>query len=169
MNVCAELSYLAEKGAIVSAFELYRMRERSQLVVAALRSGMSVEEVRAKFQPELHAKILARTATPPWSPRIERRGAAVVWGYVYVFAAGPLVKVGMSDVGVASRWQNIRCSNPLLEPPLYVSGALGDHARQAERRAHEILAPYHETGEWFRCDRELAVKTVKTIEKEYAS
>lgn len=167
----AELRCLHEAGEQIDFAGLLRLRERARLVVEALNAGVPVEEVRAKFLPELHEEILSGRRQAQLNTRqrrLARTTTRVVWGYVYVFAAGPFVKVGMSDVGVTSRWHNIRCGNPLLEPPLYVSSPLGDRALQAERRVHELLSPYREGGEWFRCERSLAIDTVKAVEKEFS-
>jgi len=93
----------------------------------------------------------------------------IVGGYVYVFAAGDHVKIGLSWFDVERRWNTIRSSNPLLERPLYVSHELGERASKVEKSAHTALATYHFSGEWFSCDRALAVETVKNLVEEVAS
>lgn len=93
----------------------------------------------------------------------------LTWGYVYVFAAGDLIKVGRSDASVKGRWTNIKTANPLLEQqPLYVSPPLGKASRTIERAAHDALAAYRQTGEWFRCDRQLVIDVVKRTVAEHA-
>ncbi len=82
-------------------------------------------------------------------------------GFVYIFAAGDLIKVGFSAFDVDARWACIRSSNPLLEPPLYVTKALGEQrARLVERNVHDQLHQYHESGEWFRAPRQLVIDAV---------
>jgi hypothetical protein len=137
-----------------------------EAVVRELAAGVPMEEVRAKYEPELHQQIMERRGREE-AERIERATPApATSGYVYVFAAGALVKIGMSEVGVEARWYNIKCSNPLLEPPLFVTGPLGNLVRKVERGAHQALAEHREQGEWFRCDRQLAIDTVKRIVEE---
>lgn len=87
----------------------------------------------------------------------------VAHGYVYVFAAQTLVKVGMSKFDVYRRWHGIRTGNPWLEPPLYVSPPLLDRVSAMEQACHVALAEYRVSGEWFECDRTLAVETVKRV------
>jgi hypothetical protein len=84
-------------------------------------------------------------------------------GFVYVFAAGAHVKVGISQFDAESRWWTIRSNNPLLEPALFVSEPLGVRARKVEQAAHKELKPYHVNGEWFSCDRPHAIAVVKKL------
>lgn len=123
--------------------------------VALFRAGFTVRSPRL-LEPVFRKK----------PPRMRRIPVPPIWGFVYIFPAGPLLKIGISDVGVEQRWNNIRCGNPLLEPPVYVSPPLGKLAREVEREAHKALIQYHESGEWFRCSHELAVETVQRITKE---
>lgn len=90
----------------------------------------------------------------------------VPYGFVYVFGALNLVKIGMTQHSVYRRWHGIKTGNPWLEQPLYVTGPLLGHVVDVERACHAALTQYHVTGEWFECERELAIATVKRIEQE---
>lgn len=92
----------------------------------------------------------------------------VPYGFVYVFGARDLVKIGMTQHSVYRRWHGIKTANPWLEQPLYVTGPLLGQVIEVERACHAALAQYHVTGEWFECDRALAIATVKRLEEESA-
>lgn len=133
-------------------------------LVGEINSGMPIDVVREKYHPVLHASILAERALGAPIPRRSRFGAsAPTWGFIYVFAAGPYTKVGMSDAAVQARWVNIKSANPLLEPPLFVSKPLGNRTREIERRIHAALRDHLECGEWFRCERALVLETVRRV------
>jgi hypothetical protein len=85
------------------------------------------------------------------------------YGFVYVFAAQSLVKIGMTRYSIYRRWHSIKTANPWLERPLYVSPALFGRVIELERACHRALSAYHVTGEWFECDRALAIETVRRI------
>lgn len=123
-------------------------------VLRLFRAGFQVRAPRL-LEPKFHDKPFCGAPEPPPS-----------YGFVYIFPAGPLLKIGISEVGVERRWRNIKCGNALLEPPIYVSPALGKHHREIEMAAHKALAEYHESGEWFRCPREHAVETVRRLAEE---
>jgi hypothetical protein len=89
---------------------------------ALMLAGFQVRSPRL-LEPIFKPRRAARVPPPP------------AWGFVYIFPAGPLLKIGISDAGVEQRWNNIRCSNPLLEPPLYISPPVGKLAREIERGA----------------------------------
>lgn len=138
-----------------------------QTVMRLIAAGLPV---RPKWELEPNWKPKPGWSAPPIrrlkpvQPRKPVRVAPpAAWGFVYVFAAGDLVKVGMSDAGVKARWASIRCSNPLLEPALFVSAPLGNRAREVERRALQALSEYCAGGEWFRCAREEVIATVRRI------
>lgn len=99
----------------------------------------------------------------PRSLIVLRDELCVPHGYLYVFAAKNLVKVGMTKFSIYRRWHGIRSSNPWLEPPLYVSPPLMEKVSEAERACHVALAQYRSSGEWFDCDRGLALTTVRSI------
>lgn len=140
------------------------MREtKYEAAVREINAGVPMDDVRAKYSPELHRRIVEQRQREEDA----RRPAPATSGYVYVFAAGDLIKVGMSDAGVEARWYNIKCGNPLLERPLYVTGPLGNRTREVEKCAHAALSEHRESGEWFRCDRTLAIAVVKRIEQEF--
>lgn len=139
--------------------------------------GLSKDEII--YEADHHRAVALLLAgymvrSPSARERIEReaeRKLARKWqaqhpeheGYVYVFAAGLHVKVGISWLDVERRWATILSSNPLLERPLYVSPAIGKKALLIERAAHQELMPFHVSGEWFSCSRELAVAIVKKL------
>jgi hypothetical protein len=137
-------------------------------VMALLRAGLPVRHKR-ELEPQFQ-KPLPRNKPKPqpltFAPRRRKQAGPVTSGFVYVFAAGAHVKVGISETDVQGRWNSIRGSNPLLEPTLYVTAPLGSLARKVERAAHQFLSPHHEHGEWFRCTRDEAISTVKRLEKE---
>lgn len=139
---------------------------KAHRVVTLLRAGLQVRH-RRELEPKFHEPPGPGEARPMVRPTFRRKErTATASGFVYVFAAGAHVKIGISDTNVDQRWNSIRGSNPLLEPPLYVTAPLGDLARKVERAAHKFLSPHHENGEWFRCAREIAIETVKRLEKE---
>lgn len=139
------------------------MNERKPVVFYERDGKRAIRLFREGFQVR-HPSLL----DPVWrTKRCKRRPPVrLAWGYVYIFASGPFVKIGMSDANVKARWAAIKCGNPLLEPPLYVTSPLGNQVEDAEKQAHAALAKYHEIGEWFRCDRDLAIAVVKRIEQE---
>lgn len=128
-----------------------------QRALALFQAGFEVRSPRL-LEPNFYPKL----------PRPVRKSLPPVWGFVYIFPAGPLLKIGMSDVGVERRWNSIRTGNPLLEPAIHVSPPVGKLAREIERGAHQALDAYRESGEWFRCSRELAIETVQRMTKEHA-
>lgn len=144
------------------------METKYESIIRELNAGVSMDEVRAKYSPVLHQSVMERRQQKE-AKRLKWASAPNASGYLYVFAAGPYVKVGMSDAGVESRWHNIKCANPLLEPPLYVTGPLGNRVREAEKRAHAALSEHRKHGEWFSCDRDIAIAVVKRIELEMRS
>lgn len=85
------------------------------------------------------------------------------YGFVYVFGARNLVKIGMTMHSVYRRWHGIKSANPWLEKPLYVTGALCGRVIEVERMCHEALKAYRVEGEWFECERLLAIDTVRRI------
>lgn len=89
------------------------------------------------------------------------------YGFVYVFAAQSLVKIGMTMHSVNQRWYSIRTHNPWLEPALYASPPLSGDMPAVEKACHKALAAYHHSGEWFSCDRQLAVDTVIRVVKQF--
>lgn len=126
--------------------------------VALLRLGYMVRSPSARERIEREAEKKHQLAIPK-DPRC--------YGYVYVFAAADLIKIGMSLHDVEKRWRDIRVANPLLEPALYITSPLEQDVNRAELACHAALQEYRVSGEWFRCSRELAIETVKRIEKEY--
>src|SRR6185437_3330340 len=87
---------------------------------------------------------------------------------VYVFPAREYVKIGMA-MNAAQRWSELRTGNPLLESAAFVSEPLRN-ARKVEALCHERLAGYRVPGtEWFRCNRHLAVETVRQVIAEFAT
>lgn len=100
----------------------------------------------------------------PQSLILVRDKLCVPYGFVYVFGARDLVKIGMTAHSVYRRWHGIKTANPWLERPLYVSGPLLARVIEIERACHAALTQYHVTGEWFNCPRELAIETVKKLE-----
>lgn len=102
----------------------------------------------------------------PKSLILVRDKLCVPYGFVYVFGARELVKIGMTQHSVYRRWHGIKSANPWLEQPLYVTGPLLGNVVNVERACHAELKQYHVTGEWFECDRALAIETVKRIEQE---
>jgi T5orf172 domain len=87
----------------------------------------------------------------------------VARGFIYVFPAQKLLKIGMTEFSIYRRWHSIKTSNPWLEPPLYVSPPLMERVGTLEKECHAALAEYRKSGEWFECERDLAVATVKRI------
>lgn len=142
---------------------------KCEAIARELRAGASVDAVRSKYDPDLHRSITDRLRLNEESQAKWDSALPIIGGYLYVFCAGEHLKIGMSELDVDARWRCIRSGNPLLEPPVYVTGPLGPRVREAERRAHESLSDHREVGEWFRCDRELAVAVVKRIEQEFIS
>ena len=118
-------------------------------IVALLRDGLKVRSPRL-LEPDWKAKH----CKPPMPN---------TWGYVYVFAAGAHVKIGISECDVEKRWSSMRTDNPLLERPLYISPPLEKRCRVVEKKAHEALMEYHFSGEWFSCNRQLAINTVRSL------
>lgn len=100
------------------------------------------------------------------SNEIYRPRPGVPEGFVYAFAAGAHVKIGLSQFDPNARWWQIRSHNPLLEPALYITQPLGKSARKVERAAHKVLASCRVTGEWFTCPRDEAVEVIKKLEAE---
>ena len=88
------------------------------------------------------------------------------YGFVYVFAALNLVKVGMTRYSLYRRWWGIKVGNPWLEPPLYWSPPLMGEVFVVEKACHQALRKYRAVGEWFECPRLLAVETVQGIVAE---
>lgn len=136
--------------------------------VAAAMAGVSVAtamralaEMRKKLGPE-RRKYEKRARAHLQVPRPEDKPKEGQ-GFLYVFAAGEYVKIGITQFDVDARWWQIKCSNPLLEPPLYISPPVGDRARELEGMAHKALGEHRCSGEWFKCSRELAVETVKRL------
>ncbi|HXR93742.1 MAG TPA: GIY-YIG nuclease family protein [Steroidobacteraceae bacterium] len=82
---------------------------------------------------------------------------------VYVFAAREFVKIGVS-VDPMDRWKAILTANPMLEDPIFISQPV-PYAFEAESMSHRVLRPYlckaGVAREWFNCDCNLAVETVK--------
>lgn len=87
----------------------------------------------------------------------------VAEGFVYVFAAKTMLKVGMTRFSPYRRWHSIQTGNPWLEAPLYISPPLMKRVAAMEKACHAALAQYRRSGEWFECDRQLAIDTVRTI------
>lgn len=100
----------------------------------------------------------------PQSLVLVRDKLCVPYGFVYVFGAQNLVKIGMTQHSVYRRWHGIKTANPWLEQPLYVSAPLLGRVVEVERACHAALAEHHVTGEWFSCPREIAIETVKHLE-----
>lgn len=141
-------------------------------VMELLRQGVDVRHpaTHPEVQEGRRLQRLEENKQRQRSNRLERvkakaRAAALAKRKVqrlYVFAAGPFVKIGIAG-DVEERWRSIRGHNPLLERPLYVGVLLGTAARKFEREAHEKLRCYRRQGEWFLCSRWLAIETVKQI------
>lgn len=135
---------------------------------AAAMAGISVAtamralaDLRKKLGPERRqnaSRARAHLQVPKESAPAKKDD-----GYLYVFGAGEYVKIGFSQLDADARWWQIKANNPLLEPPLYISPAVGTQARELERLAHEALGEHRCSGEWFKCPRELAVSTVKSL------
>lgn len=87
----------------------------------------------------------------------------VAEGFIYVIPAQAMVKIGMTRWSMYRRWHSLRTGNPWLEVPLYVSPPLMDRVAAVEKECHAALAVYRKSGEWFECDRDLAVMTVRRI------
>jgi hypothetical protein len=84
---------------------------------------------------------------------------------VYVLAVGDLVKVGVAQ-DVAERIKALRCANPLIGEPAYVSRKLA-FAYGLEARIHRTLKEFSVGGEWFRFDAAEAVALTERLEAEY--
>jgi Meiotically Up-regulated Gene 113 (MUG113) protein/uncharacterized protein DUF4224 len=83
---------------------------------------------------------------------------------IYAIAAGSLIKVGVAK-DVDKRWRNLRIGNRAIEPVLYATKPLRN-ALRIEKLVHRDLARYRVGGEWFQCDRSIAIAVVKRIEQE---
>jgi hypothetical protein len=80
---------------------------------------------------------------------------------IYVISVNRmLVKVGRSqDPDARLRGLQTASSAPLtLEYAREITSAA-----RVEREVHQLLAPWHKTGEWFACDPDLAVMAIHSI------
>jgi len=108
---------------------------------------------------EVHPVLLYHKRAAALEKRLKKRLGDT---RVYVFPSRQFVKIGIA-VDIAERWSRLRCGNPMLEPALYVSTPMKSAAK-IEKAAHEALARYRVKGtEWFRCNRYLAVETVRLL------
>ena len=126
--------------------------------VALLRAGYIVRSPSARARIEREAEKKRNDQLQAQHPEHE--------GYLYVFAAGIHVKVGLSWHNIERRWASIFSSNPLLERPLYVSPPLGKKVVVLERAAHQQLIQFHVSGEWFSCERSHAISIVEKLVRE---
>lgn len=82
--------------------------------------------------------------------------------HVYVFTAREFTKIGKA-VDVERRWRTLRCANPMLDRPLYVTPLIR-RAYELEFEIHKALAPHRVKGtEWFTCAGDVAVQVVQDI------
>lgn len=129
-----------------------------------LAAAVSVEMMRTR-KTEDRPRQKWRESSPR-SLIVVRDKLCVPYGFVYVFGARDLVKIGMTQHSVYRRWHGVKTANPWLEQPLYVSGPLLGRVVEVERACHTALEQFHVTGEWFSCDRATAIATVKRIEQD---
>lgn len=111
-----------------------------------------MREDRIKWIETTPAYVLSSTGQP-----------IVAEGFVYVIPAQSMVKIGMTRFSMYRRWHSLRTGNPWLEVPIYVSPPLMKRVAEMEKACHAALAEYRRSGEWFECDRGLAVETVRRI------
>jgi T5orf172 domain-containing protein len=134
-------------------------------IMVLLRAGLQVRHKR-ELDPQFQKpRPLTKPKPQPltFESRSRKKRGPATTGFVYVFAAGAHVKVGISETDVQGRWNSIRSCNPLLEPAAYVSPPVGDLARKVEQAAHRSLSHCHVSGEWFLCAPENAIETVKGL------
>jgi hypothetical protein len=80
---------------------------------------------------------------------------------IYVIKdASLLVKIG-STTNVRARLSQYRTHNPTAELVIAIDGADRHTCEYIERTAHNILARFHEKGEWFSCSTDVACFAVK--------
>lgn len=130
------------------------------------RDGASIRKCAAAFgvsKGAIHRIVLRMDAPLPRLPLTQLARMVKPYGFIYVFAAQSLVKVGFTQFSPYRRWHSIKTANPWLEDPLYVSHALMGRVREIEKACHVALREYHYSGEWFQCDRDLAITTVQGI------
>lgn len=134
------------------------------------REGKSLRTCAAVLGVSKSQVALRVAQLEPLAPRLalgEIARAIPPYGFVYVFAAQSLVKIGMTQFSVYRRWHSTKTANPWLERPLYVSPPLLGRVIEVERACHAALKQYRVTGEWFEVKRELAIETVKGIVERY--
>ena len=81
---------------------------------------------------------------------------------MYTISEGPLgpTKIGIT-VSDHSRMKSLQTGNPR---PLTPGMALPcKHARNIERRVHELLAPYRLSGEWFDVSARQAAEAIEQV------
>jgi T5orf172 domain len=141
-------------------------RTQLTLLTHLRREGKSIRKIAAELGVSKSCIARHTLEIGPLKPRLPLGRAArtvTAQGYVYVFAAQTLVKVGMTIHSPYRRWHSIKTANPWLEPPLYVSPPLLARVTAIEKAAHTALKAYRVTGEWFECDRQLAIDTVQRL------
>lgn len=134
------------------------------------REGKSIRKCAAIM--EISRNIVWKHAAelgplPERLPLAQVAKAVQPYGFVYVFGARDLVKVGMTMHNLYRRWHAVKTANPWLEKPLYVSPPLLGHVVEVEKAAHRALKQYRITGEWFSCERVLVVETVQRLVEEF--
>lgn len=131
------------------------------------RDGASIRKCAAAFGMNKSAiHRLFREMEHPPLPRLPLTQLARMvkpYGFVYMFAAQSLVKIGMTQFSPYRRWHSIKTANPWLEDPLYISPPLMGRVFELEKACHMALREYHYSGEWFQCDRDLAINTVRRL------
>lgn len=159
-----------KRGLYLPAPDGYVYEDDLDKILNLLRAGVPVRHGSVlRSEQQRQQRELAKTENRRLR-RLERKKAKArekqAAKRVYVFAAGPYIKVGVAN-DVEARWRSIRGHNPLLERPLYIGVPLGPTAFECEREIHRQLGRYRRKGtEWFRCGRFLAIETVLQITGE---
>lgn len=133
------------------------------------RDGSSIRECAAAFgvsKSKIHRHVREMGSLAPRLPIRQIAQSIKPYGFVYVFAAQSLVKIGMTGYSVYRRWHSIKTANPWLERPLYVTPPLHGRARDVEKSCHKELSAYHRCGEWFECERQVAIDIVQKLARE---
>lgn len=113
-------------------------------------AGMSKEELH-----EMTVRVVQDTL---W------RSAA----HIYVFTAREFTKIGVA-VDVERRWRALRCANPMLDRPLYVTPLIR-RATDLELQIHKSLAAHRVKGtEWFTCTSDIVVQVVQDLYRTSAN